>query len=485
MRISRRQFGTGAVAAAAAATLAGPTTAVADRRPWPPRGRKPNIVFIIADDLGYGDLGCYGHPSVATPHVDRLAREGVRLTHAYANSPICSPTRVAWATGRYPGRLSAGNREPIDEQRLEKDGVSPAEPTLPRYLKDAGYETALFGKWHLGYPAVPENQHPDFSPILSGFDEFWGLLDGAADYFTHSAWGPTPDDYKLFHGTTATATPSKVEPAPDVEGYLTDLIADRAVEYLQRRERDGDPFYLGVHFTAPHWPWEDRDDQAESARLTSPDVWNGGFSQFHWDGGSLETYYEMVRILDEGVGRILRELKRRDLEDDTLVIFVSDNGGERFSYNWPFTGGKPQLTEGGIRVPAIVRWPGKIRPGRVSEQVLATFDLTASVLACAGVTPRTDRPLDGENVLAVLTGHAREHERRLFWRFRGSAATGEPNGAVRDGDLKYLRTADGSEALYNLRTDPHEQANLARRQPADLARLRDAWNAWNSELVPY
>lgn len=467
--------------------MANPAAAAArGNSPWVHRGRKPNIVFIFADDLGYGDLGCYGHPEISTPHLDRIAQRGVRLTQAYSNGAVCSPTRVAWATGRYPGRLAAGNKEPIDEQRFEKEGLVASDATLPRYLKDAGYDTALFGKWHLGFPSVPENQHAEHSPILSGFDEYWGVLDGACDYISHSATGLNPDDYKLFQGTSETNTPSKVEPAPEVEGYLTDLIADKAVDFLKRRRRDDrDPFYLGVHFTAPHWPWEDRDDQAESDRLTSPEVWNGGYSLFHFDGGSLEKFYEMVRILDEGVGRIMRELRRKGLDDDTLVIFVSDNGGERYSYNWPLTGAKNQLNEGGIRVPTILRWPGKIPAGRESEQVVTTMDLTASILACAGVTPRADSPLDGVNVLPVLTGDAAEQERRLFWRHRGFGAQGPPNAAVRDGNLKYLRTAAGVESLYDLENDWHEQANVADLQPADLARLRDQWSAWNAELVPY
>ncbi len=483
-RLSRRQFSAG-MAAAAAAALTSPMAAVAatSRGPGAARGRKPNVLCIIADDLGYGDLGCYGHPEIQTPNLDQLAKQGVKLTQMYTPGAVCSPTRVSWLTGRYPGRLPVGNLEPLDSQHVEKLGVPPEESTLTRSLKQSGYDTALFGKWHLGFPAVPGNDHPDYSPVLSGFDEFWGILDGGADYLSHAAGGPTPHDYGLFAGDATTPTPSKVAPVKE-QGYLTDLIGDKAVDYLERRKGSDTPFYLGVHFNAPHWSWLDRDDHAESQRLMQPDIWDQGFSQFHHDGGSLETFYEMVRIMDENVGRILRELRRSGHADDTIVIFTSDNGGERFSYNWPFVGGKNGLSEGGIRVPCLVRWPKHIAPGTVSPQVTTTMDLTASILARAGAKP--DRRLDGQDVLPVLTGHARPFARRLFWRHRGYGVTGEPHGALREGDLKYVRTPGGeTEELFDLAADPREQANLATLRPDDVARLRAQWAGWNEQLVPY
>ena len=391
---SRRQFSTGVAAAAAVASLGRTAAAEASSTTPMHQGKKPNVLFIIADDLGYGDLGCFGHPEIATPHLDKLAKQGIKLDRAYSAGSVCSPTRVAWATGRYPGRLDVGTVEPLEGQNVATKGLDPSEPTLPSYLKEAGYRTALFGKWHLGYP-------PKYSPVQSGFDEYWGILDGGADYFTHSAFGPHSGDYGLFQGTPETNAPGHVEPV-HVEGYLTDLIGDRAVDFLHRQDPEGDPFYLGVHFNAPHWPWEDRNDQAESARINAPAVWNGGNSLFHFDGGSLDTYYEMVRIMDENIGRILQALREKGLADDTLVIFTSDNGGERFSFNWPYVGSKNGLKEGGIRVPGIIRWPGRIKPGGTSDQVLTTMDLTASVLACAGVTPA--KPLDGRDVVGILAG---------------------------------------------------------------------------------
>ncbi len=479
---SRRQFGTGVAAAAAVASLGSAAASQASGAKAAHRGRRPNVLFIFADDMGYGDLGCFGHPEISTPHLDKLAKQGIKLDRAYSAGSVCSPTRVGWATGRYPGRLPAGLPEPLEPQHVERNGLDPSEPTLPRYLKDAGYRTALFGKWHLGYPSVPGNPHPDYSPVLSGFDEFWGVLDGGCDYFTHNAFAPNPGDFKLFRGTPETDAPGHVEPT-DEPGYMTDLTGDKAIEFLGRQDGET-PFYLGVHFTAPHWPWEDRNDQAESARINDPAVWNAGNSLFHFDGGSLETYYEMVRIMDENIGRILQALRDKGLADDTLVIFTSDNGGERFSYNWPHTGTKNGLGEGGIRVPGIIRWPGRIKPGSTSDQVLTTMDLTASVLAVAGVTP--SKPLDGRDVIGILAGAEREVDRKLFWRHRGYVATDpDPNAAVRDGNLKYLRNPAGVESLFDLEEDPREQANLARLRPADLARLRADWEAWNASLLPY
>ena len=473
--LSRRQFTTGMAAVAATAGLGRTAAAEAKKPGRAHRGKRPNVLFIISDDQGYGDLGVFGHPEISTPHLDKLAKQGAKLDRAYSSGAVCSPTRVSWATGRYPGRVPAGLPEPIDSQHKTDVGLDPSEPTLPRYLKDAGYRTALFGKWHLGYP-------PSHSPVLSGFDEFWGILDGGADYLTHNSFGPTPGSFGPYRGTPQTNAPGHIEPT-DEPGYMTDIIGDKAVDFL-RRQDGSEPFYLGVHFTAPHWPWEDRDDHEESARINDPAVWDEGNSLFHFDGGSLDTYYEMVRIMDENIGRILQALREKGLADDTLVIFTSDNGGERFSYNWPYTGAKNTLNEGGIRVPGIMRWPGRIKPGTTSDQVLTTMDLTASVLAVAGVTPR--KPLDGRDIIGIIAGKEPEVPRKLYWRHRGYVATRpEPNAAVREGNLKYLRTPAGVESLYDVEVDPREQANLARRRPADLARLRADWEAWNRELLPY
>ena len=276
----------------------------------------PNIVFILADDLGYADLGCYGGRiaefGAVSPHLDRMARDGLQFMNAYANSPVCSPTRFALITGRYQYRLRAAAEEPLTRRsgsNPELMGLPPEHPTLPSLLREGGYRTGLTGKWHLGYP-------PLFGPLRSGYDEFFGPISGAVDYFS----------YLSFEGRRALFDGQ--EPAI-AQGYLTDLITDRACGLITRHA-GRQPFMLSVHYTALHWPWETRDDEAESQRI--------GSMIHHVDGGSLPVYQRMIHHMDEGVGRILQTLKDRGVDRDTLVAFTSDNGGERFADNWPFVG---------------------------------------------------------------------------------------------------------------------------------------------------
>ena len=330
--------------------------------------RRPNFVFILADDLGSADLGCYGAHDAerVSPVLDRMAREGLRFSAGYSNSPVCSPTRFALITGRWQYRLRGAAEEPLG--RLHGDkllGLPPQHPTLPSLLRDAGYDTALFGKWHLGYP-------PHFGPRKSGYEHFFGVHAGAADYFSHGIG----DKHDLWDNETEVFE----------DGYLTDLISRRAVRYVEQCRADL-PFLMSVHYTAPHWPWETREDRAESARLQRERR-----RVTHVDGGSLATYRTMIRQMDEGIGWILDALQARGLAEDTLVVFTSDNGGERFSDNWPFTGGKMDLTEGGIRVPLIARWPRAIAAGGVSATPAITMDWTPTMLAAAGVAAHAVTP---------------------------------------------------------------------------------------------
>src|SRR5258708_1844063 len=262
--ITRRQM----FAAAAAAPLA-----FADAR--------PNIVFIMADDLGYADLSCYGRRDYQTPAIDRLASGGIRFTQAYANSAVCSATRTALITGRYQYRLPVGLEEPLTVAR-RNIGLPPSHPTLPSLLKGAGYGTSLVGKWHLGWL-------PAFSPLKSGYDHFWGFRGGAIDYFTHKSGIASTDTDDLWDGD------AKVHQA----GYLTDLLGDRAVKVIGEHAKEKRPFLLSLHFNAPHWPWEAPEDEEESKRLKA---------LFHLDGGSLQTYARMVKQLDLQVGRVLKSL---------------------------------------------------------------------------------------------------------------------------------------------------------------------------------
>jgi arylsulfatase A-like enzyme len=432
--------GGAALAVAAAARRAGAA---------PPAAERPSFLFILADDLGYADLSVYGQTDYQTPHLDRLAGQGARLTQAYANSPVCSPTRFALITGRYQYRLRAGLEEPIGP-RVDL-GLPPDHPTLPSLLGKAGYATALFGKWHLGFP-------PRFGPLKSGYQTFFGNHGGAVDYFTHR------------RGTGFFAAPDLHEGEVPVDkvGYYTDLLSDRAVEYLERHDRRR-PFLISLHYTAPHWPWEGPGDREAAASLTD---------LFHNDGGSPAKYAEMVRALDAGIGRVLAALERTGLARNTVVVFTSDNGGERFSRNWPFTGQKTELLEGGIRVPAIVRWPGRIQPGLRTEQTAMSMDWMPTLLAAAGVRGHPSSPPDGVDLLPVLTGARQPFDRTLFWRYRGLGQQ-----AVRSGASKYLRIA-GNEFLFDVVADPRERANLARRRPDELARCKKLFAAWNARMLP-
>jgi len=413
------------------------------------RGR-PNFVFILADDLGYADLGCYGGRVPCSPELDRLAAQGLRFTDGYSNSPVCSPTRFALITGRWQYRLRAGNDEPIASRHRGNPvlGLPPGHPTLPSLLRDAGYRTALVGKWHLGFL-------PHFGPLKSGYDEFFGPMSGGVDYFTHR---DSAGHHDLFEGETESHH----------EGYLTDLISDGAVRFIER-QRGAAPFFLSVHYTAPHWPWETRGDEAVARSIERI---------AHTDGGSVATYLAMIRQMDEGIGRILRALDATGAAASTLVVFTSDNGGERFSDTWPLVGKKMDLLEGGIRVPYLARWPERIGAGTTTAQQAITMDWTATLLAAASASPHRDYPMDGISLLPALDDPGTSIARDLYWRmkFRGQKA-------LRSGDWKYL-VLDGDEFLFDLSRDQRERANLARRHPDRLADLRARYAAWEASLPP-
>ncbi len=409
---------------------------------------RPNIVFIMADDLGYADLSCYGSRDIATPRIDRLAREGMRFVNAYSNSPVCSATRVALMTGRYQYRLRAGLEEPLRDRT--GFGLPPAHPTLPSLLRAAGYRTALVGKWHLG-------ELPEFGPLQSGYDSFFGFRGGAVDYYTHVG---TSKEKDLWDGDV------RVEQS----GYLTELLGARASSLVAGLAKSVQPFLLSVHFSAPHWPWEPPGDDSEARRLA-------GKPLQHFDGGSRQVYREMVESLDAQVGLVLDALSRAGASRDTIVVFTSDNGGERFSNNWPFSGRKTELLEGGVRVPAMIRWPRRIRAGGTTQQVSITMDWVPTLLAAAGVSPDIDHPLDGSSLLPVLRDRAPVQPRKLFWRYRANAQR-----SVRDGDFKWLRMRD-NEFLFNLADDPMERANLKDRHRDVFDRLAREWEQWNGGML--
>ncbi|GGC01801.1 sulfatase-like hydrolase/transferase [Pseudoduganella buxea] len=413
-------------------------------------GGAPNILFILADDLGYADLGVYGQREFATPHLDRLAAQGVRLTQAYSNSAVCSATRFGLITGRYQYRLRGGLEEPI-AGASDTIGLPPDHPTLPSLLKQVGYRTALFGKWHLG-------SLPNFGPLKSGYDTFYGNYGGAIDYFTHKPGvGPNVKE-DLYEGEV---------PVHEV-GYYTDLLGDRAANFIRKQSKEK-PFLLSLHYTAPHWPWEGPKDEEVSRQIGNI---------FHYDGGNLATYGKMVTALDASIGRVLKALEQQGLAENTIVVFTSDNGGERFSQTWPFSGQKTELLEGGIRVPALVRWPARIKPRQVSPQVAISMDWLPTLLAAAGTAPAASHPADGRNLLPILAGDEKTVERTLFWRYKANAQK-----AVRAGDWKYLKLND-NEFLFDLSQDQRERANLAAKHPDKLADLKAQWEQWNAGMLP-
>ena len=412
--------------------------------------KRPNIIFIMADDLGYADIGCCGHPELSTPNIDRIAARGIRFTQGYANSAVCSATRLALITGRYQYRLPLGLEEPLAGKT--DVGLPPDHPTLPSLLHQSGYATALVGKWHLGVP-------PNFGPLKSGYQQFYGIRSGAIDYYTHlNARGA--------HDLWDNDTPVHAN------GYLTDLLGDRAVAVINDHASSGaTPLLLSLHFNAPHWPWEGPGDRVESERLR-------GSNLRHYDGGTQRTYYRMIEAMDRQIGRVLQALDTHSLADDTIVIFTSDNGGERFSDTWPFTGIKTELLEGGLRVPTLICWPARIPARQVSDQVVITMDWFPTLLEAANVASAPTHPPDGISLLPMLTGQQAFVPRKLFWRYKTNAQR-----AMRDGEYKYLKIR-ANNFLFNVVADPRERANLWDRDPEKANQMLEEWQSWNATMLP-
>jgi arylsulfatase A-like enzyme len=433
-------------AALGAGALAVSTRAARAQSP----GRPPNIVFIMADDMGYADVSCYGRPDIQTPNIDRIAANGVRFLQGYANSAVCSATRTALITGRYQYRLPIGLEEPLPVTRPDI-GLPPEHPTLPSLLKKAGYATTLIGKWHLG-------TLPKFGPLQSGYDHFYGFRGGSIDYFAHQGTDHKDD----FWNDNAAIRET---------GYSTQLFGRRAVDSINDYARGPQPFFISLHFNAPHWPWEAVDDQAESERLRNKAITD-------YDGGTQRTYQRMIQAMDLEIGRVMQALEANGIAGNTIVIFTSDNGGERFADTWPFTGRKTELLEGGLRIPAIISWPGHIPRGMTSDQVAISMDWMPTLLAAAGAAPDAALPPDGMNLLPVLTAGAAPSPRKLFWRYKANLQQ-----AHRDGDFKYLKIRDNT-FLFNVAEDPMERANLKERRKDVYDRLVKQWNDWNASMLP-
>ena len=413
---------------------------------------RPNVVLIMTDDAGYGDFGSYGAPDVRTPNIDAIGRDGVRLTDFYANGATCTPTRAGLISGRYQQRQ--GLEAPLQSQGQADwgRGLPATGGSLPRLLKQHGYATALVGKWHLGW-------RDEFSPQAHGFDHFFGFKSAFVDYYHHTAGPNAPSGRDLFEDGRPVV----------VDGYMTDLITQRAVAFVERSA--GRPFFLDVAYNAPHWPYQppDRPSTArDNGRHLTP---------FDSATSTRADYVAMLERVDRGVGEILGALDRLGLRQNTLVIFTNDNGGEWLSRNAPLFHHKGSVWEGGIRVPALVRWPARIPANRVSRQVGITMDLTATILAAAGVAVPAEARHEGIDLLPMIAGERPEVDRTLFWRVAGP----RPQSAVRSGSWKLVM--DGTRPLlFDVRADVGERENVVGARAEVARRLRALLDAWHEDV---
>lgn len=414
-----------------------------------PGNAPPNVVLIITDDMGWGDLGHHGSTDVRTPNLDRLAREGVRFADFYANGLNCSPTRAGLITGRYQQRY--GIEEPLPNARIAGDrGLTATGHSLPQLLRSRGYATALVGKWHLGYL-------PQHAPEAHGFDYFFGLKSGYHDFYTHHASDGENDLWE---------NGQRVE----LEGYSTDLITARAIRFVERHARR--PFFIDVAYNAPHWPYQRPDAPSRSRENARHLLPRDSATSTRAD------YVAMLERVDRGVGEILAAIDRLGIARNTIVIFTNDNGGEWLANNGPFFNRKSTVWEGGIRVPAIIRWPARLAAGTVTAQVGITMDLTASIVAAAGVDVPPELGHEGINLFPILEGRAPVQERTLFWRATNTARV---QRAVRSGDWK-LVVDGGHQFVYDLSTDAGERRDLASQRQDVARRLWLALQAWQESV---
>ncbi len=436
-----------------------------------PLKSKPNIIFILADDLGYGDLGGYFGGDANTPNINRMAREGMLFTDFHSNGPMCSPTRAALMTGRYPQRLGIESALPTDwEDEGIGSGENKKEKTIASYLKSEGYSTAIFGKWHLG-------KAPNANPVLHGFDEFRGLTCGSGDYFSKMDRNGFKD---WWHN----------DQLEFQEGYATHVITDNATQYIE--ENKDNPFFMYVAYSAIHFPWQAADDGDKEVVREGEDytsIYPGPQSKLgpYQPEEVPSVVVNMVEELDQGVGRILEAIRNQGLDENTFVFFTSDNGGY-LSYadevwpvvgsNGPLRGQKTQVYEGGHRVPAVAWWPGVIQPLSVTDEITMTFDLMPTVFEILGMKkPRENGPngLDGVSLLPILTEGNQLAERTLYWRM-------DSEKAVRDREWKLIINEGNSTELYNLKNDIGEENDLVNQFPEQVVLLKEKLVAWEKGL---
>jgi arylsulfatase A-like enzyme len=422
------------------------------------RPDRPNVLLIVADDLGYADIGVHGCRDIPTPHVDSIARHGVRCTHGYLSAPQCSPTRAGLLTGRYQQRFGHEYNAAWADSNLPR-----TEVTLAQRLKSAGYATGLVGKWHLG-------TGDEYHPLSRGFDEFFGFVGGANPYLPR---GPSDTVPRILRGR---------EDANEKE-YLTDAFGREAVAFIDRH-RD-EPFFLYLAFNAPHGPLE----AAEKYLDRFADI----------QDEKRRTYAAMVSAMDDAIGAVLQKLRSAAVEENTLIVFISDNGGPtsvNASSNAPFRGVKGEVREGGIRSPFLVQWKARLPAAKVYEQPVIQLDIFPTALAAAGAPLSSEASLDGVNLLPYLTGEddGRPHE-ALYWRFNFPFRQPQKHKwAIRQGDWKLFTDIDLNRSerpvrsdnlmLVNVVRDPGETTDLSGEHPDKVDALKAAWKAWNAELSP-
>jgi arylsulfatase A-like enzyme len=441
MFMNRREFIKCAAGGAIAAVFPNNNCSIANTKDGPGR---PNIILIMADDLGYGDIRCYGSTKINTPNIDALAKGGMKFTDYHSNCPVCSPTRAALLTGRYQQRC--GIEGVVTAAKHRHTGMAVEEVTFVEVLKKHSYATGIFGKWHIGYST-------EFNPVRQGFDEFIGYVSGNVDYHSHIDQAGFDDWWE------------NLEKAPE-EGYTTDLITKHGIDFIERHK--GEPFCLYLPHEAPHYPFQGRNDPPQ--RLT------GGKKSRKTRGEEfIRAYKEMVEVMDEGIGKIVETVKRLDLEHKTFIFFCSDNGATAIGSNGVLSGRKGTLWEGGHRVPAIAYWPGRIKPGSVTSQTVLGMDIFPTMVSITGAKLPDGLKLDGTDLLDMLTKDKKLPERTLFWRYRKEKA-------VRKGPWKML--IKGSDVkLFNLNDDLGEKNNLAEKEPELVKSLQDEFATWEQNVT--
>jgi arylsulfatase A-like enzyme len=434
-----------------------------------PAADRPNILLIVSDDQGWPDLGCIGLKPIQTPHLDRLAKEGVRLTNYYVTWPACTPSRGSILTGRYPLRnglydmvrndlVNYGHRYSPGEYATSPEmtlGLDPREKTMGDVLHASGYRCGMVGKWDMG-------QAKRYLPLQRGFDFFYGHGNNGIDYYTHERYGV----HSMFSGNARTKA--------DQGTYATDLFEREALRFI--RDSKDQPWFLYLCFNAPHGASSfGKDERNPKSRtgVQAPDQYIAKYADVKLPE-NLKRYYAAMTCMDDAIGNVLSLLRKLKQDDNTLVLFQSDNGGSGNGGNAPLRGAKSTLWEGGLRVPFIARWPGKIPAGRVSDEFLTTLELLPTLAAAAGTTPPAGIVLDGYDMLPTLAGKSPSPRSEMFWEFRGQKA-------ARIGNHKWLDSQQGT-GLYDLTSDLGEKNDLSQQLPRIAADISARWTAWRKTM---